>query len=240
MIGILVPMPEEIEMILSQMIVSEKRTIGMRDFFVGTLEGKPCVIALSRIGKVASAVTAATMIREFDVKLLILTGAAGAIDPRLKIGDMVVARDTVQHDMDCSPLFPRFEAPLLGISRFPCEPHFVKMAVSAFKGLVVDGKLNFISPDVTLEFHLEDVKVYSGLVGSGDQFINSGMKSQELHDALPEILCVEMEAGAVGQVCFEHGTPYIVLRTISDYANGNADVIQLGMDRLIYANRLYC
>ena len=224
MVGVLVPMPEEIALILSEMIVLKKSTIGKRDFYVGELAGKECVVALSRIGKVASAVTAAMMIQTFGVDKIILTGAAGAIDEKLKIGDLVVASSTIQHDMDCSPLFPRFEAPLLGISNFSCDIEMVNKAHFAFQNMVMDGKFNFLNEPETKQFSLNDVKVFIGTIASGDQFIKSFNHSLMIKTLIPDALCVEMEAGAVGQVCYEYDVPFVVLRTISDLANHKANV----------------
>jgi adenosylhomocysteine nucleosidase len=224
MIGILVPMPEEIELLLSEMKVTKIVTLGRRDFHLGELCGKSCVVALSRIGKVASSVTAATMILEFGVSHVILTGAAGAIHPNLQIGDMIVATETIQHDLDCSPLFPRFEAPLLGISRFPCDGNLMKLALQGFQELVVDGIPNFLSKESIAMFSLTNIRIYEGLIGSGDQFIGSKIQSEIISTTIPDVLCVEMEAGAVGQVCYEYNVPYIVLRTISDLANGEAHI----------------
>lgn len=224
MIGILVPMPEEIALILSEMKVLRKTTIGKRDFYSGELAGKECVVALSRIGKVASAVTAAMMIQTFGVDKIILTGAAGAIDKKLKIGDLVIGSNTIQHDMDCSPLFPRFEAPLLGISKFPCDVEMVNKAQVVFKDMVFDGKFNFLNDAEIKQFSLNDVKVFIGTIASGDQFIKSSEQSLMIETLIPNTLCVEMEAGAVGQVCFEYDVPFVVIRTISDLANHNANV----------------
>ena len=96
--------------------------IAMRDFHVGTLWGTPCVIALSRIGKVAAAATASIVIQEFQASRVIFTGLAGGLHEDVAVGDVVVASGLMQHDMDARPLFGRHEIPLLGRERFDADP----------------------------------------------------------------------------------------------------------------------
>jgi len=96
--------------------------IAMRDFHVGTLWGTPCVIALSRIGKVAAAATACIAIQEFKASRVIFTGLAGGLHADVEVGDVVVASAVMQYDMDARPLFGRHEIPLLGRERFDADP----------------------------------------------------------------------------------------------------------------------
>lgn len=85
-----------------------------RDYWSGLLHGQPVVLALSRIGKVAAATTAAALIERFGVARVVFTGVAGVVGPGVCVGDVVVGSSCLQHDMDASPLFPRFEIPLYG------------------------------------------------------------------------------------------------------------------------------
>jgi adenosylhomocysteine nucleosidase len=220
--GILAPMPEEIELILQNMEVESIYESGKRVFYKGTLEGKDCVAALSRIGKVASSVTAAVMIEKFKINQLIVTGVAGAIAPKLKLGDIVVATESMQHDLDARPLWPQFEAPLLDKGFFPCDDSLINCAVCSCEDFLKDDFLSIIDRVDIKEFELHNPKVYSGQICCGDQFIRSDMQLNKIKADLPEVMCVEMEAGAVGQVCYEYGVPYIVIRTISDSANDHA------------------
>src|SRR6478735_5310415 len=129
--GILVPMPEEIELIIKAMKVESVYESGKRKFYKGDFHGKACVVALSRIGKVASSVTAAVMIEKFNIDQLIVTGVAGGIAPHLKVGDIVVATEALQHDLDARPLWPQFEAPLLDKAFFPCCETLVDKALQS-------------------------------------------------------------------------------------------------------------
>ena len=93
-----------------------------RDFWHGELHGQPVVLGLSKIGKVAAATTSAALIERFGVGRIVFTGVAGGLGAGVNVGDVVVATDFVQHDMDASPLFARYEVPLYGKTRLPATP----------------------------------------------------------------------------------------------------------------------
>ncbi|MBX3622188.1 MAG: 5'-methylthioadenosine/S-adenosylhomocysteine nucleosidase, partial [Rhizobacter sp.] len=92
-----------------------------REFWVGHLEGHEVVVVLSGIGKVAAATTATLLLAEFAVERIVFTGTAGGLAPGVQVGDVVVADALLQHDMDASPLFPRYEVPLYGRARFATD-----------------------------------------------------------------------------------------------------------------------
>lgn len=222
--GILAPMPEEIDLIISTMKVESVYESGRRKYYKGKFGGKECVVALSRIGKVASAVTAAVMIEHFKIDQLIVTGVAGGIAPQLKVGDIVVATEALQHDLDARPLWPQFEAPLLEKAFFPCDEKLIHKALSSCQ--------EFLSNDLHTTLQKEDIElfsinhpnIYSGQICCGDQFIGTSAQLNKICSDLPNVLCVEMEGGAVGQICFEYNIPYVVVRTISDSANDHAPI----------------
>jgi len=217
-------MPEEIDLILEKMQVESVYESGRRKFYKGIFNGKECVAALSRIGKVASSVTAAVMIERFGINQLIVAGVAGAIAPHLKLGDIVVATEAMQHDMDARPLFPQFEAPLLAKGFFPCDEVLIGKTVGCCNDFLTTDFYNYIDPKDINTFSLHYPKVYSGQICCGDQFIRSVEQLQKIRTDLPEVLCVEMEGGAVGQICYEYNVPYIVVRTISDSADAHAPI----------------
>lgn len=224
LIGILAPMPEEIDLILQSMTDVTIVHSGKRDFYKGKIANKDCVVALSRIGKVASGVTAAVMIEKFGITHLLVTGVAGAISPNLNIGDIVVATECVQHDLDARPLFPQFEAPLLGQGFFTCDSDLVTYSLQACAKLLNDDLDKHILEKDIETFGLRNAKVHSGQLCCGDQFIGSQIQLDKIRTDLPKVLCVEMEGGAVGQVCFEYGVKYVVVRSISDAANDSAHI----------------
>nr|WP_315526144.1 5'-methylthioadenosine/adenosylhomocysteine nucleosidase [uncultured Achromobacter sp.] len=189
--------------------------IAMRDFHVGTLWGTPCVIALSRIGKVAAAATASIVIREFQVSKVIFTGLAGGLHAEVDVGDVVVATTLMQHDMDARPLFGQHEIPLLGRVQFESD--------AALSRLLHDSAQEFVrrygAAGHTAGATFAQPKVHAGLIATGDIFVSRNDEAQALRKRLPDALCVEMEGAAMAQVCFEFGIPFAVMRVISDRAD---------------------
>ncbi|RKP51809.1 5'-methylthioadenosine/adenosylhomocysteine nucleosidase [Pararobbsia silviterrae] len=209
-IGIVAAMPGEITALINAMRTSravESHTVGRREFYSGELFGRRCVVVLAGVGKVAAAITATTLIRTFDIGSLVFVGVAGGLAHGVSVGDIVVAQTLLQHDLDASPLFPRYEVPLLGVSRFETHPDLASALMRA------------------AEQHLEQVgigRVYRGLIVSGDQFISDAEDVRALRDALPDALAVEMEGAAIAQACNAYDLPFAVVRTISDSADGDA------------------
>lgn len=185
-----------------------------RDFWLGGLHKRPVVLALSRIGKVAAATTATTLIEAFGAQRLVFTGVAGGIAPGVQVGDVVVAQAFVQHDMDASPLFPRYQIPLYGRERFACDSRLGEALLAATRAGL--GRLKL------------QAAVHHGLVASGDRFVSAAEEARALHTALSEAghppLAVEMEGAAVAQVCHDYGIPFAAVRTISDRADDTAHV----------------
>src|SRR5438105_3291442 len=120
-LAIVSAMREELHALLPSLHEPRSRVIAGRHFHTGTLDGHPVVLVLSGIGKVAVTTTATLLLTEFDAEAIVLTGVAGGLGRGVRVGDMVIARQLLQHDMDASPLFPRFEVPLTGKSRFDAD-----------------------------------------------------------------------------------------------------------------------
>lgn len=195
---------------------------GMRDYVTGNLWGIDTVCVLSRLGKVAAAATAATLIERFGVSHIVFTGVAGAAESQIQVGDIVVADALVQHDIDATPLFPRFEVPLLGQSHFASDKYLSDRLTQAAGDFVAHDLHKMVPSHDLDEFRLSVPRVYRGLIASGDEFIDSRVRLGDLKAAFPALLAVEMEGAAVAQVCFEFGVPFSVIRTISDGANEDA------------------
>ncbi|MGY6270569.1 5'-methylthioadenosine/adenosylhomocysteine nucleosidase [Achromobacter denitrificans] len=191
--------------------------IAMRDFHVGVLWGTPCVIALSRIGKVAAAATASIVIQEFKATRVVFTGLAGGLHADVAVGDVVVASSLMQHDMDARPLFGQYEIPLLGCARFGTDP-----ALSASLRESAEAFVRAHAAAAERGAARPAPKVHCGLIATGDVFVNDNDEAGRLRHRLPQALCVEMEGGAMAQVCHEFGIPYAVLRVVSDRADHTA------------------
>ncbi|MFC4277093.1 5'-methylthioadenosine/adenosylhomocysteine nucleosidase [Achromobacter aloeverae] len=224
-IGILAALHDEIADLLTRMGPSaERHTIGMRDYYVGKLSGRPCVLVLARVGKVAAAATAVTLIREFGVSCVLFAGLAGGIAPGVRVGDVVLAETLVQHDLDARPLFPRFEVPLLGRAKFATDAglnEVLARCVADFLALDLPRQVDAATQE---RFGIAAPALHRGEIASGDQFIGAAEVSRRLAADLPATLCVEMEGAAVAQVCHEYGVPCAVLRTVSDRADAAAPV----------------
>ncbi len=194
-----------------------------RDFWLGEFHGVPVVLALSRIGKVAAATTATALIEGFGVNRIVFTGVAGGLGSAVQVGDVVVADDFVQHDMDASPLFPRFEIPLYQRTRFACDIELTNLLAQASQA-AIQG----LPPAAAIGRQNTAPQLHRGLVASGDRFVATAQASRELRHALRDqnmdALAVEMEGAAVAQVCHDYGVPFAAVRTISDRADDTAHI----------------
>ena len=191
---------------LALMPDEQKVRVGGRDYWQGHLHGHEVIAVLSRIGKVAAATTATALIEHFGVTRLVFTGVAGGLGAQVKVGDVVVATHFLQHDLDASPIFPRHEVPLYGLSRFATDPELThKLATAATLALT-------------------GTPVHQGLIVSGDRFVSTTAESLALQAELPDALAVEMEGAAFAQVCHDYGVPFAAVRTISDRADDAATV----------------
>ncbi|MFA7667875.1 MAG: 5'-methylthioadenosine/adenosylhomocysteine nucleosidase [Burkholderiaceae bacterium] len=221
-IGIMAAMHDEIAGLLKQMESVTTQSIGMRDYHVGCLHGQPCVVVLARIGKVAAAATAVTLIREFGIERIVFTGLAGGLAGHVRVGDVVIGTVLLQHDMDASPIFPRHEIPLLGHSRLEADPELSTLVENSTRAYLGHDWQGEISPATQTRFGLTDPSVHVGLIVSGDCFMSRAADAQALRDELPDALCVEMEGAAVAQICHEYGVRFAIVRTVSDRADETA------------------
>jgi len=221
-LGIISALYEEQQGLVEAMQSPYKLIHGQREYWLGQLWEIDAVCVLSRIGKVAAAMTATTLVEKFGVTHILFTGVAGAGDKTVQVGDIVVAESLVQHDMDASPLFPRFEVPLTGLTHFPADHQLGTRLVDAAHLFLDSDFASAIDPLEKAVFGLSRPRIHRGLVASGDQFINDAEHINGLNAALPGLVAVEMEGAAVAQVCYELGVPFGVIRTISDNANENA------------------
>lgn len=223
-LGILAAMEQEISLVC-EMIKNPVRTeLGGRTFYRGKLNGIDCVVCFSKWGKVAAAITTTLMIEHFHITDLIFIGTAGALSDKLNVGDIVVAKRLVQHDLDARPIIQRFQIPLTNHIYIKSDTKLSTLAINSINKLIAKDFSEVIGKEAAKEFCFIQPKFWQGDVASGDQFISSNEKRQELIDLLPEVLCVEMEGAAVAQVCYEFQLPFTVIRIISDRANHDARV----------------
>ena len=200
-IGIIGAMQIEVEAICAAMENTVTETVGNMTFVCGDLRGKRVVCAKCGIGKVFAAMCAQTMILRYAPDCIINSGVAGTLSESLSIGQIALAEQVVQHDMDTSPIGdPVGLISGINIIYIPTDPT-VTAALAAAVGS-------------------EGVPYLRGTVASGDQFICHTADKDRIRSTFetadkPVIAC-EMEGAAIGQVCYVNGVPYGILRAISD------------------------
>ena len=202
-IAIMGAMPEEIDPLLAKVENINKIEYAKNIYYEATYRGKDIVIAYSKIGKVFASLTATILIEKFGCNQLLFSGVAGAINPELKIGDLIIAKALCQHDLD--------------ITAFG-HPH----------GYVPEGEV-CISTDERLRDIAKEVAVKNsltlkeGIVATGDQFVASSDRKEFISTTF-KADALEMEGASVAVVCDALDVPFFVLRAISDSADGSADV----------------
>ncbi|MBP1932928.1 5'-methylthioadenosine/adenosylhomocysteine nucleosidase [Ammoniphilus resinae] len=205
MIGIIGAMDEEIQLFKEGMQgVSETQKAGIT-YYSGTFGEKEIVLCKSGVGKVNASVCTQILIDQFGVNAVVFTGVAGALNPSLEIGDIVVSSECLHHDMDATALgFRKGEIPFASHSIFRADGRLVQLAEEASRN-VVEGK------------------TLTGRILSGDQFVADRGLVQNLHKELSGD-CTEMEGAAVAQVCVMNQVPFVIIRSMSDKADGSAHV----------------
>lgn len=224
-IGIMGAMEEEISSLIGLLTDIQIDQIGGRTYYSGKLNHQDVVVVFSMWGKVAAAITVTTLIERFQIQELIFTGVAGAIHPDLKIGDVVIGTRFVQHDMDSSPMIPKYELPLIKKTFIESSSDLNNQAAEIIQDILEENHLHqLISQDELDQFGITKPSLFIGEIASGDQFISNGEKKHQLRAAFPELLCVEMEGAAVAQVCDAFHIPFLIIRTISDCADTHAEI----------------
>ncbi len=200
-IAIMGAMPEEVAPILKKIGTYKTTEYAKNKYYEANYNGVELVVAYSKIGKVFSTLTATTMCEHFGCDMLLFSGVAGGINPKLKIGDLIVATKLSQHDLDITA----FGHPM---GYVPEGSVFVQ----------TDKKLLALSKEVASEL---DKTVIEGVIATGDQFVHDEHVKENIvkhfnADAL------EMEGGSVAVVCDALGVPFFILRAISDTADTDA------------------
>ena len=201
-IGILGAMNEEIAPILASLKEYTGEEYASNTFYQATLNDHNLTIACTKIGKVASALSAALLIERYGCEIVLFSGVAGSLNKNLHIGDMLIATSCVQHDLD--------------ITAFGHPAGFVPGINIAPKS---DESLNQIARQVASQLN---IKLFEGIVASGDQFVCNVNKKVWIKDAF-NADAVEMEGASVAQVCDLMKVPFFVLRAISDEAGSGAE-----------------
>ncbi len=202
MIGIIGALDIELERLIGAMREPAHREISGVPFTCGKLLGTDVVIARAGVGKVNAAVCAQTMALIYEPELIINSGVSGALSPELRVGDVVIGTDVVQHDVDTTALGdePGFVSTVDRLS-FPLD--------------------NFASTAIAAAAEELGIRAVRGRIASGEQFVASTERKEEIVRLFSAVTC-EMEAGAIAHVCFLNRIPCAVIRSISDGGNEEA------------------
>lgn len=205
-IGIIGAMEVEVSMLKEKM---ENVTITSRasmEFYEGILAGKRAVVVRSGIGKVNAAICTQILVDVYGVEAVINTGIAGSLNKDINIGDIVVSTDVLHHDVNAVGFgYPKGQIPQMDEFSFPADERLRSLAVKVCRE---------VNPEI---------QVFEGRIVSGDQFISD----KEVKDAIIGEFggfAVEMEGAAIGQAAYLNHVPFLVIRAISDKADGSAQM----------------
>jgi adenosylhomocysteine nucleosidase len=198
-------MEQEITLLKAQINHCETQQVAYLSVFTGSIGDNSVYLVQCGIGKVASAAAAALLIHAFEPDAVINTGSAGGFDPKLNIGDVVIATSLLYHDVDVT----HFGYALGQVPRMPAfyesNSHLVNLAQNALA-------------------MLPNIQVKTGLVCSGDSFVGSDEAAGSIKTNFPTMAAVEMEGAAIAQVCHLMQTPFVVIRSLSDIAGKTSTV----------------
>lgn len=203
LIGIIGAMDIEVQALKELMDEPVIETISTVSYYRGKINGMDVVVAVAGVGKVNAAVCTQTMILTYHPEYIINVGVAGGLSPELGIGDIAVAENVVEHDMDTTPIgdVPGYISGL-NIVRIPCDKWLSQVMINAAQ-------------------KLEGVKILTGTIASGDQFISMDDERKKIVDNFSAI-AAEMEGASIGHVCYMNEVRFGVLRAISDGANSDS------------------
>lgn len=175
------------------------------EFCEGKIGGVDVVVVRCGIGKVNAALCVQILCDDHHVTHVINTGVAGSLNNDLNIGDIMISKDAVHHDVDVTVFsYRKGEVPQLGVREFPADPHLIEAAEKA----ISDNQ-----PELNYRV---------GRVASGDQFISSSEVKERIISEF-EADCAEMEGASIAHGAYLNGIPFVIIRAISDKADGSAE-----------------
>ena len=205
-IGIIVAMEEELESILDIMDNIEEKEIYGLTFKTGQIEKNKIIVVKCGVGKVNAARVTQILIDTFNVKSVINVGAAGALNPFLNIGDIVIGEKLIQHDFDITA-FDHDKGYITGVGDY----------------IYSDSELIEKFENAANNLKGKDYKIKKGIIATGDIFCTDIEMKNKIFSKF-DADCVEMEGAAIAQVCYLDNIPFIVIRSISDSPNGNNEI----------------
>ena len=204
-LGIIGAMQVEVETLVENLKEKQECRKAGSTYYEGILEGLPVVVVQCGVGKVNAAMCAQTLCNCFDVTYIVNTGIAGSLCAELDIGDLVISRDAMYHDMDVQIFgYPVGQVPGTQKPEFTADETMRNLAYAAAEA---------VNPGHTR----------TGRVASGDQFICSKAQKEKII-ADTGAVCAEMEGAAIAHTATRNEIPFVILRAISDKADGSAEM----------------
>lgn len=204
-IGIIGAMEIEVETLKSHMQITNTLEKASMTFLEGTLNGIPAVIVRSGIGKVNAGMCVQILSDLFHVTHVINTGVAGSLNASIDIGDIVVSKDALYHDVDATGFgYPLGEVPQLGTLSFTADAQMRAQAKASCE---------IVNPEI---------KVFEGRIVSGDQFVSNPEVKNNILANFADSLCTEMEGAAIAHAAWLNHIPFVIIRAISDKADDSA------------------
>ncbi|SDC18952.1 5'-methylthioadenosine/S-adenosylhomocysteine nucleosidase [Shouchella lonarensis] len=201
-VGIIGAMEEEVNELRGKMVEPVVETVAHCTFTLGKIEGVEVVLTLCGIGKANAAMATALLNDRYRPDYVVNTGVAGGLHEAMAVGDIVISTEVRYHDVDATV--------------FGYEYGQVPGSVPAY---MPAKKLIDIAKQAAQEV---GIRTETGLVLTGDSFMGEATRVQQVKGQFPTAYCVEMEAGAIAQVCHQFETPFVIIRALSDVAGGEA------------------
>lgn len=198
-VGVIGAMEQEVTLLREKIEDCQILSRGGCEIYTGKINGVDIALLKSGIGKVSAAIGTTLLLEHFRPDVVINTGSAGGLDSRLNVGDIVVSTEVRYHDAD--------------VTAFGYEPGQMAQCPPAF---IASPKLVQIAEECIESLQLNAVR---GLICSGDAFINGAEPLERIRRTFPDVVAVEMESTAIGHVCHQFDTPFVVVRAISDVAD---------------------
>ena len=196
-IGLIGALPQEIAVLNKKLTNATETKNALWTYHSGQMHNKEVVIVQCGVGKVNAAIVAQHLINNMGVTAIINSGVAGAVSKDLDIGDIVVSNEVFHHDVDVRAFgYKRGQIPQFKVIGFPADPTLINIAKTSTNTII-------------------------GRIATGDQFVTS-TNLQSITEIYPDTLCVEMEGAAIAQVCYLYNIPFVIIRSISDKADGGA------------------
>lgn len=204
--GIIGAMDLEVEELQSKMSTSQIIKKAGMEFHEGTLNGADVVVVRCGIGKVNAALCTQILADIFQVTHIINTGVAGSLNAALDIGDILISRDAIHHDLDVTIFgYQLGEVPQIGFREFAADERLAALARQSCE------KVN------------PDIHVLTGRVVSGDQFISDkDVKNRLIAQFKGD--CTEMEGASIAHGAYLNGIPFVIIRAISDKADDSSEM----------------